>query len=91
MIKYKKWAITMDAEYPVVNLVKVFGKGSKNAGKEHLVATYFPRDIQGALEILHRVTTTDATRDCKTLKEALKALNDNHNELLTVVREYFDE
>jgi len=43
----------------------------------------------GAFEILHRVTSTDASRDCKTLKEAIKAMDKNHDELMKLVKEAY--
>ena len=86
MIKFKGYAITMDGEYPIVNKLSKKTKG-ENIGEEVLVPTYYPRDIEGAFLILHRITTTDASRECKTLKDVIKAIDDNHKELIEVLRE----
>jgi len=90
MIRFKTWIITLDGEYPVVSKVKVRQEG-ESEGEEYFVPTYFPRCIVGAFEILHRVTSTDASRDCKTLKEAIKAINDNHDELVKLLKETYAE
>ncbi len=86
MIRYKDYAITTDSEYPTVCRVTIM-KSGKNKGEEAITPIYFPRDMLGAFTALQRITTTDATRDCKTLAAAIKAIDENHTELIKVLKE----
>ncbi len=86
MIKYKGYAITTDGEYPIVNTIKVV-KSGKQKGQEVLAAIYFPRDLLGAFLILQRLTNTDASRECKDLKSAIKAIEKNQEELIKLFKE----
>ena len=84
MIRFKGWAITIEGEYPVVNTVKKRLSG-KDEGKDVLTATYFPRDIKGAIEILYRISLVQASKEAKDLKELLEVIESNHNELMELV------
>jgi len=80
--RYKSYFVSTGGEYPVVN--KIIPK--KDGDGETLRPTYFPRDIKGAFETLLRITSTDASRACKELKDCVKKLDENYKDLLVVLQ-----
>jgi len=86
MIKYKTWAISTSGEYPVVGKITK-AKTGKQAGEEVFTPVYYPRDMLDAFTILLRVTTVDASRECKTLKQAVTAIEKNMQELITTCKD----
>jgi len=85
MIKYKGYAITTSGEYPIINKIRVIKDGPK-AGEETLEAVYFPRGMTGAFKALLRITNVDATRECKSLQDAIAAMDQNYEELIELVK-----
>jgi len=85
MIRFKKYSIALDAEYPTVCKVTIV-KDGKHAGEEKHTPIYFPRDITGAFKVLHRLTSTDASREAETLADAITNIDENHKELVELVR-----
>ena len=89
MIRYKEWVIDTSGEYPLVCKTRIVKEG-KTKGEEVITPVYFPRDILGALKILQRVTTTSSTGACKDLKEVIKAIEKNQEELIKLVEGALD-
>ena len=87
MIRFKGYAITLDGEYPVVNTVTI-AKSGKFKGQEILKPTYFPRDLEGAFRILYRISCTSSCKECTSLKQVLKAIDKNKEDLLKIIEDY---